>query len=73
MTVKELKDFLEGCDDEIPVIVYTSDGELVDAFAKTINVTESPGFYNTRTGQKAYEINKYGGTAKAVVLTVDVK
>lgn len=73
MTVKDLKDFLERCDDDAPVIAYTPDGELVDAFAKTINVTESLDFYNIKTRQKTYEINKYGGNGEAVVITVDAK
>jgi len=68
MTVRELKELLDGCNDHFPVVAYSLDGNVVDIYLAQIDA-ELKGQYNGR--QKCYKLSDTWRRNNAVLISVD--
>jgi hypothetical protein len=68
MTVRELKELLEECNDHFPVVAYTPDGNVVDIYLAQIDA-ESKGKYNGR--QHSYKVSGNWRRNNAVLISTE--
>jgi hypothetical protein len=74
MTVRELKDILDKYDDNLPVVVYTSDKNyVIDIFIEPINIRYLGNYdiSNRQATQRYYDVETSFSGEEAVLISVE--